>query len=77
MPVNYKFPEMGLSSRDVYRKSFLTRFYWNRKDDLLLSLIGLNDKNIIDLGCGEGITLEKLLKTFPDKKNHGYRLFIR
>ncbi len=31
-----------------------------------LSYIG-PEKNILDVGCGEGITLEKILRRFPDR----------
>ncbi len=67
MPVDYK-PEPGnrtiLYQRKQYRKSLLTRFYWDYRDKMIFSFIK-ERKIIVDLGCGEGITLQRLTKQFP------------
>ena len=55
----------SLYQRDQYAKGGLGRLYWDYRDRIALSHIQSDDRRIIDLGCGEGITLEKLLRAFP------------
>ncbi len=55
-----------LLQREQYAKGGIGRWYWDYRDRRTLSYIG-EEKNILDLGCGEGITLEKILRRFPDR----------
>jgi len=55
-----------LCQREQYAKGGIGRWYWDLRDERTLSYIGL-EKDILDLGCGEGITLEKVLRRFPDR----------
>lgn len=74
MPVNYNLPkENMLYQREQYRKSFLTRFFWDLRDEAVLSNIN-TEENIVDLGCGEGVTLERMVKRFPLKSVLGLDL---
>ena len=57
----------ALPQREQYAKGGIGRWYWDYRDQRTLSFIR-NEKSILDIGCGEGITLEKLLKKFPDRK---------
>lgn len=55
-----------LLQREQYAKGGIGRWYWDLRDDRILSCIG-PEKDILDLGCGEGITLEKILRRFPER----------
>jgi len=55
-----------LLQREQYAKGGIGRWYWDLRDGRTLSYIG-PEKDILDLGCGEGITLEKILRRFPDR----------
>lgn len=55
-----------LLQREQYAKGGIGRWYWDRRDERVLYYIGA-EKDILDLGCGEGITLEKILRRFPDR----------
>jgi ubiquinone/menaquinone biosynthesis C-methylase UbiE len=55
-----------LLQREQYGKGGIGRWYWDFRDRRTLSYIG-DEKNIMDVGCGEGITLQKLLREFPDR----------
>lgn len=71
MPVDH-----GLSSKNIiyqrsqYQKGGLGKQYWDYRDRQALSFIK-DEQSIIDIGCGEGITLKKLIKKFPDKNIRG------
>jgi SAM-dependent methyltransferase len=56
-----------LLQREQYAKGGIGRWYWDLRDERILSFIG-PEKNILDLGCGEGITLGKILRRFSDRK---------
>lgn len=56
-----------LNQRKQYAKGGIGKWYWDYRDEKTLSFIG-NEKKILDVGCGEGITLEKLVKRFPDRQ---------
>ena len=51
---------------EQYAKGGVGRWYWDLRDERTLSYIG-PEKNILDVGCGEGITLEKIIRRFPDR----------
>jgi len=55
-----------LLQREQYAKGGIGRWYWDFRDRRTFSYIG-DEQNILDVGCGEGITLEKLLQKFPDR----------
>ncbi|MDI6755683.1 MAG: class I SAM-dependent methyltransferase [Thermodesulfobacteriota bacterium] len=59
-----------LRQREQYAKGGLGRWYWDLRDRRTLSYIG-QEKIIVDVGCGEGITLEKLVSKFPDRQITG------
>ena len=66
MPVNEKqLSEEPLYQREQYNKGGVGRIYWDYRDKVALSLLDDRVKRIVDLGCGEGITLEKIVKKFP------------
>jgi len=54
---------LKLTQRRQYQKSLITRAYWDRRDTAILKFV--TGQKIIDLGCGEGITLAKIIKKFP------------
>ena len=54
-----------LLQREQYGRGGIGRWYWDFRDRQTLSYIR-DEKVILDLGCGEGITLEKLLRKFPN-----------
>jgi len=59
-----------LPQRQQYAKGGIGKWYWDFRDRRALSYIG-HEKTILDVGCGEGITLEKLLQKFPDRHVEG------
>jgi SAM-dependent methyltransferase len=73
MPVNYEQSngEDVLYQRDQYKKGGLTRLYWDYRDKIILENIPSDAKFIVDAGCGEGITLEKIFRFYPDRKISG------
>lgn len=72
MPVNPQHDSaLPLIQREQYAKGGLGRWYWDWRDKTILDYIGPEDQNILDLGCGEGITLERLLRKFPGRNIQG------
>ncbi|PKN90416.1 MAG: hypothetical protein CVU45_02690 [Chloroflexi bacterium HGW-Chloroflexi-7] len=72
MPVNEKQTQGEiLYQRQIYEKGGLSRFYWDYKDGIILRNITPFDKFIVDIGCGEGILLEKISKLAPQSKVTG------
>ncbi|MFA7402990.1 MAG: class I SAM-dependent methyltransferase [Pelobacteraceae bacterium] len=65
MPVDTGLNKEGMIyQRDQYAKGGLGVRYWDYRDRVAFQyIIG---KDILDAGCGEGITLEKLTMLFPD-----------
>jgi ubiquinone/menaquinone biosynthesis C-methylase UbiE len=59
-----------LLQRDQYAKGGIGRRYWDYRDRRTLSYLG-EEKDILDLGCGEGITLEKILSQFTGRNALG------
>ena len=71
MPVDVNLPNEGMIyQREQYQKGGIGRRYWDYRDEKILGCIGL-EKEIVDIGCGEGILLEKLIQRFPDAKVSG------
>jgi len=56
-----------LGQRIQYAKGGIGKWYWDYRDNKTLAFIG-NEKKILDVGCGEGITLEKLVTRFPGRQ---------
>ncbi len=68
MPVHPNLPKEGMIyQRDQYSKGGPGRWYWDWRDSFVYSYIKPEHKIILDMGCGEGIGLEKLEKYFPEK----------
>jgi ubiquinone/menaquinone biosynthesis C-methylase UbiE len=64
MPVGTGLRKEGMIyQRDQYAKGGLGVRYWDYRDRIAFQYVSGND--ILDAGCGEGITLEKLIKLFP------------
>ena len=72
MPVNEKqIQGEVLYQREIYNRGGLSRMYWDYKDAQLLANIDPTDQTIVDLGCGEGILLEKIIRLHPGKQVTG------
>jgi SAM-dependent methyltransferase len=70
MPVDVGLNKDGMIyQRDQYAKGGIGVRYWDYRDDVAFRYV--TGDVIVDVGCGEGITLEKLLKTFPGKNIRG------
>lgn len=67
MPVDTNLEKKGMIyQRDQYAKGGIGVRYWNYRDKMALNHV-VGDR-IVDIGCGEGITLEKLVTLYPDKQ---------
>lgn len=53
-----------LTQRYQYQKSLIARIYWDHRDESIFKVI--TGRKMIDLGCGEGITLAKIIQKFPE-----------
>lgn len=63
MPVDTNLNKEGMIyQREQYAKGGLGVRYWDYRDDSAFRRI--KGQDILDAGCGEGITLEKLVKQF-------------
>lgn len=72
MPVDIKPRKQEvLYQREQYEKGGIGRLYWNYRDKSIFENIQRNARVILDAGCGEGVTLEKLCKSFPDRDVKG------
>jgi ubiquinone/menaquinone biosynthesis C-methylase UbiE len=67
MPVDVRLKQEPLYQRTQYAKGGLGRLYWDYRDQCALSYLNDRDAAIVDLGCGEGITLEKISRIYPEK----------
>jgi 2-polyprenyl-3-methyl-5-hydroxy-6-metoxy-1,4-benzoquinol methylase len=75
MPVHHHLPKEGmLYQREQYAKGGAGRWYWDYRDNVVFSSILPRHTSIIDIGCGEGIALEKLTTLFPGKEVTGVDL---
>ncbi len=71
MPVDAGVSKDGIVfQREQYAKGGLSRRYWDYKDAEIIKSIG-GGRVIADIGCGEGILLEKLAKALPDREISG------
>jgi ubiquinone/menaquinone biosynthesis C-methylase UbiE len=66
MPVDTNLKKEGMIyQREQYGKGGLGVAYWDFRDRAAFTFV--TGEKIIDVGCGEGITLEKLVKQYPGK----------
>lgn len=74
MPVHIKDHQSPLYQRTQYEKGGIGRLYWDYRDRVIFDRLDKDDHRIADLGCGEGITLEKAISLFPEKEFLGIDL---
>ncbi len=75
MPVHHHLPKEGMIyQREQYAKGGAGRRYWDYRDNIVFSYILPRHKSIVDIGCGEGIALEKLTGLFPGNEVVGVDL---
>lgn len=68
MPVTqFNQKQQTIYQREQYAKGGLGRWHWDKRDQVALSLVRQSDLTIVDIGCGEGITLEKMQRLFPER----------
>ena len=58
-----------ISQRSQYAKGGVGRWYWDLRDRISMSHV--KGTRILDAGCGEGVTLEKLVNQFPKAQVQG------
>ncbi len=67
MPVDTGLNKEGMIyQREQYAKGGLGVRYWDYRDSSAFQHVIGTD--ILDAGCGEGITLEKLIRLFPERR---------
>lgn len=72
MPVTPSNPHQAqLLQRAQYAKGGWGRRYWDFRDRVILDFLASTDTDILDLGCGEGLTLEKIMRRFPAARVRG------
>jgi 2-polyprenyl-3-methyl-5-hydroxy-6-metoxy-1,4-benzoquinol methylase len=59
------------SQRTLYSRGGITKWYWDFRDRQVISRIPRGVSSILDIGCGEGITLEKVMREFPGRRVWG------
>jgi len=64
-----KKSDRKITQRGQYAKGGIGRWYWDFKDRVSMSYV--KGTKILDAGCGEGVTLEKLVRQFPKADIHG------
>ena len=62
-----------LYQREQYEKGGIGRAYWHYRDDAVIRELVEADV-ILDIGCAEGITLQRMIQTCPDKSIVGLDL---
>ncbi len=71
MPVDAGASRHGVVfQREQYAKGGLSRRYWDYRDDRILERLG-DARRVLDVGCGEGLLLEKARRRFPDRDIEG------
>lgn len=71
MPVDVNLPKEGMIyQREQYLKGGIGRWYWDYRDNEILKSIR-DEEIIVDIGCGEGILMEKIIQRLPDVKVFG------
>lgn len=69
MPVTGGKRNVEISQRTQYAKKGVGRRFWDFRDSVALSYVV--GPRILDAGCGEGVTLEKLVASFPGARIEG------
>lgn len=64
MPVTGGQRDVEISQRGQYEKGGVGRWFWDFRDNAILDYT--KGPRILDAGCGEGVTLQKLVARFPD-----------
>lgn len=62
------------SQRRHYERGGIGSWFRRYRDQKIFGLLKGEGQCVIDLGCGEGITLEAMIKTFPHKRCLGIEL---
>lgn len=71
MPVDVNLPkEVIIYQREQYQKGGIGRWYWDYRDREILKCIR-DERIIVDIGCGEGILMEKIIQRLSDVKIFG------
>lgn len=60
-----------LYQRAQYAKGGIGRMYWDHRDQTILDAVQADAHTVLDIGCGEGITLERLQKRFGEHDVRG------
>ena len=75
MPVDAGVSKDGVVfQREQYAKGGLSRKYWDYKDEKITEAVAdilSTGGRVVDIGCGEGILLEKIMKRFPEGNIEG------
>ena len=70
MPVDVNLEKDGMIyQREQYAKGGVGVKYWDYRDNRAFQYVDGHD--VLDIGCGEGISLEKLVALFPEKNIQG------
>jgi ubiquinone/menaquinone biosynthesis C-methylase UbiE len=67
MPVDINLKQKPIYQRAQYDKGGIGRIYWNYRDRVALSSMDERDVRVVDVGCGEGVTLETIIRRYPEK----------
>ena len=59
--------DVVLLQREQYAKGGIGRWYWDLRDETVFREVPVSTASILDAGCGEGITLEKMVRRFGGK----------
>lgn len=74
MPVDAGASRHGaVFQREQYARGGLSRRYWDWRDDRILAELGPSGR-VLDVGCGEGLLLEKARRRFPGRDIEGVDL---
>jgi 2-polyprenyl-3-methyl-5-hydroxy-6-metoxy-1,4-benzoquinol methylase len=71
MPKDNRKDSSVISQRGQYQKGGTGRWYWDYRDKIIFSLINTAHYKVLDVGCGEGLTLERLINRYPEKNITG------
>jgi ubiquinone/menaquinone biosynthesis C-methylase UbiE len=78
MPVDAGASKDGVVfQREQYAKGGIGRKYWDYRDDSIIEAVAGSFRpgsRVVDVGCGEGILLEKLVKRYPGADLEGLDL---
>lgn len=56
-----------MGQRELYAKGGITKWYWDFRDRAVLQYTAKAD-SVLDIGCGEGITLERVVRQNPNRR---------